>query len=717
MKPGILFLCLSLVCISLNAQEEAVLTKATEAPEIDGVLDDQAWRTANKFTNFKSFIPDFGKAMPEKTEAYITYDEENMYFAFKCYDSEPDKIVSAIRNRDDIRNEDWICVNLDTHNDKQVITALYVNALGIQMDARYAAGKEDPSADFVWYSAGQINDEGYCVEMKLPLKSIRFGDTEPVKMGVILERKISRHSIQGMIPEMDPEQGYAFQNQMLILSMSGVKHYKLFEAIPAFTYAYRNSREKGDWKGAIHTPDPSLTLKYGITSDLILDATVNPDFSQVEADAGQIDVNLRYDVYYPEKRPFFLEGAEKLFVAGTRTYDADPMYLMVNTRTIVNPLLGAKFSGKINDNNDFTLMYTMDELQSDEKSLWHRPVNQIPILRYKRSFNGDSYLGILYTGSEGDEGYNRVYGADGQIRLNKSTLLDFNGFRSYSSGDSDQKIGHAASVYLHNDTRNFEYGLIVKDLHKDFQTNAGFIRRTGISQFGGRLLPKFYTESSIFKRFDVELFGLGGYDKIYGMWEHFSFASVMAYLGGTSIVKMKYYNKSEIYLGERFNTGGFHTLALTQIGDWFSGTVLHRFNNAIYYSSDPFAGRMHRLAVALSFQPMTKLNLDLSFLYTDFKRADNREQVYTYPIERLKLTYQFNKYLFVRGILEYNGYRKSLLTDFLVSFNYIPGTVCYVGYGSLYDSINLVGERPFRPDQPYDMDRGFFLKLSYLFRR
>ena len=91
--------------------------------------------------------------------------------------------------------------------------------------------------------------------------------------------------------------------------------------------------------------------------------------------------------------------------------------------------------------------------------------------------------------------------------------------------------------------------------------------------------------------------------------------------------------------------------------------------------------------------------------------------VYTYPIERFKVTYQFNKYLFVRGILEYNGYRKSLLTDFLVSFNYIPGTVVYLGYGSLYDSFDVMGERPFQPDQPYNMDRGIFMKLSYLYRR
>lgn len=702
---------------SVFAQEPVSLVRTDQPPVLDGVLDEAVYQNLTPLTNFKTFIPDFGKDMPEKTEAYMFYDEENLYFGFRCYESDPSKIVATMRNRDDIRNEDWVCMNLDTQNDKQVITALYVNPLGVQMDARYAAGTEDTSADFVWYSAGQIDDQGYTIEARIPLKSIRFSDQEPVEMGIILERKISRYNTQGMYPEMDPEQGYAFQNQMLIFSMAGVKHYKLFEAIPAFTYSYRNERENGSWKGAEHRPVPSLTLKYGITSDLILDATVNPDYSQVEADAGQIDVNLRYDVYYPEKRPFFLEGSEKFFVAATKTYDADPMYLMVNTRSIINPLSGVKLSGKAGQNNDFALMYAMDELPNEQKSLWQKPINHVPILRYKRSFNGDSYVGALYTGTESKDGYNRVYGADGQIRLNQSTLLDFNGFRSHNEEGDNQTQGHAASLYVHNDTRNFEYGLIVKELSEDFHSHAAFIRRTGITQVGGRLMPKLYTESPVFKRFDIELFGLGGYDQIYKMWEHFAFASVTSYLGGTSYLKLKYYNTSEIYLGEKFKTGGFHTLFMTRFGDWFSGAVLHRFNNAIYYSQDPFAGLMNRFTVNLSFQPVTKLNLDFSFLYTDFKRTDNKETVYTYPIERLKVTYQFNKYLFVRGILEYNGYRKSLLSDFLVSFNYIPGTVFYVGYGSLFPSLDFTQVQFFRPDSPYDQIRGVFLKLSYLFRR
>ena len=496
--------------------------------------------------------------------------------------------------------------------------------------------------------------------------------------------------------------------------MTGVKHYKLFEAVPAITYAYRDKRVNGEWNEGSHKFDPSLTLKYGINSNLILDATFNPDFSQVESDAGQIDVNLRYNVFYPEKRPFFQEGSDKFHIGATRTYDVDPMYLMVNTRTIVNPLTGVKFSGKINQQNDFTILYAADELSED--GVRPRELNHVPIVRYKKSFKTDSYIGALYTGGESTDGYNRTYGADGQIRLNQSTQIEFNAFNSHTLKDGVNSSGHAASLYLNGDSRNMQYSLIIKDLDEDFSSNTAFIRRTGITQIGGRFLPRLYTNHDIFKRFDFEFFAMAGHDKIYDMWEHFSFASYTATLGGTSAIKMKYYNTTEIYLGERFKTGGFHSLYMTRVGDWFTGTLLHRFNKAIYYSEDPYAGLMHRLSVSLGFQPWTKLNVNFSFTYSGFKNAESKEQVYTYPIERLNVSYQFNKYLFIRGIIEYNGYYKSLLNDFLISFNYIPGTVFYLGYGSLYDSVNPIGERPFRPDQPYDMDRGVFLKLSYLFR-
>jgi len=258
-------------------------------PEVDvnkAVTPPQIWETANKFTGFTTFIPDFEKPMPEKTLAWMSYDEENLYFAFKCYDSEPEKIKATVSARDQIMDDDFVCINLDSHNDQQSLYAFYVNPLGIQGDTRYAAGEEDASIDLVWYSAGKLDGDGYSVEIQIPLKSIRFSNNDTVQMGLFLERTIARTKTHGSIPEMDPEKGYAFMTQFMKVNYAGINYHRLWEILPAVTYKYTDVNENGEMVKDLRKPEASLTVKYGITSDLVFDGTLNPDFSQVEADAG-----------------------------------------------------------------------------------------------------------------------------------------------------------------------------------------------------------------------------------------------------------------------------------------------------------------------------------------------------------------------------------------------------------------------------------------------
>lgn len=714
---AILILCVSLFISSSGwcAVETIKAFKVTAAPVIDGRLDEAVWKDAPSFTDFKSFIPDFGKVLPQQTKAWLAYDEENLYFAFDCQDPEPDKIKANVSARDAIMQDDWICLNLDSRFDQQAIYAFYINPLGIQMDTRFAAGKEDASIDLVWYSAGTLDDHGYCVEVKIPLKSLRFSAKDPVSMGLLLERFVSRTATHVGYPNLDPSMGFNFLPQLMRIDYQGVKHYTLFEAIPAATYSHRDIREGDKLAKDIRKPDLSLTLKYGITSDLILDATVNPDFSQVESDAGQVDVNLRYELYYPEKRPFFLEGREKFNIGATQSSVVDPMYFLVHTRTIVNPITGVKFTGNIDQKNSIALLYGVDELPRDTAAM-PRTFAHFPILRYKYNLSDDGYLGALYTGRETNGSSNRVAGTDAQIRVSKSSMLEYNIFGSHTADTLSSRSSHAEGIYYHSESRNMDYGVSLKNIGKDFSVATGYINRTGISQATGLINPIFYTESPVFRRFDVEFFGSATYDWIYAMWETSNHASILALLGGTTQVKVKYSYANEVFLGKRFNTGGLNVNLAGRYRNWFSGSLSFRRGQAIYYSADPFGGISDQLTVSARFQPWPKFEANLSFVYYDFTRAGDQTKIYQYPIERLKLTYQFNKYLFIRGILEYNGYRKSLLTDFLVSFTYIPGTVCYLGYGSLYEQSD--DSEPFfgREVRPLEMQRGFFVKLSYLFR-
>jgi len=727
MKPQTITL-VAIVALSLNVlsgagqsaakSSSAILeaVKVSQPPLIDGVLDEPCWKEAKPYSDFKTFIPDYGQIIPQKTTSWLAYDSENIYFAFECQDPEPGKIMANISARDDNMTDDWICINLDPRFDQQAMNAFYVNPLGIQRDTRYAAGNEDASIDLVWYSAGKLTETGYNVEVQIPLKSLRFSNREPVSMGLLLERFVSRTAVHVGYPELDPSMGYNFMPQLLRVDYSGVKHYSLFEAIPAATYTHKDVTNGTELVKDVRKPDLSLTLKYGITSDLILDAAINPDFSQVESDAGQVDVNLRYELYYPEKRPFFLEGREKFKIGATQASVADPMYYLVHTRTIVNPIAGVKFTGNLDTKNSVALLYGADELPLENDSAG-RTFAHFPVFRYKHNLKDDGYVGLIYTGRESNIDGNRVLGTDAQIRINKSTMLEYNIFGSQFSDASGRYNSQAEGLYFHSETRNFDYGVSLKNIGKDFRVETGYINRTGISQATLLLKPRIYPKSEFFRRFDFELFGSATYDWIYSMWETMNHGSASAWLGGTTQFKIKYQQSNEVFLGKRFNTSGIHGAVQGRYWNWFSGNITLRRTHSIYYSSNPFEGLSNRASVTASLQPWSKFEAALSYTYSDFRRPGETDFLYTYQIGRLNLTYQFNKYLFVRGILEYNDYYKTLLTDFLVSFTYIPGTVFYLGYGSLYDQMS--SDQPFvgGDDKPLEMQRGFFLKLSYLFRK
>lgn len=278
--------------------------KIVLSPVIDGNLNDAAWKSAQKITGFKTFSPDYGKNMSVNTEAYLAYDEENLYFAFKCYEPEPDKIRANVTGRDKILGDDYVCINLDTFGDQQTLTCFYSNPLGIQGDSKATRNNEDFSYDAVWESAGFIDKDGYNVEMRIPLKSIRYSDKNPTEMRLTLQRRIRLRTENGTFPPLDPAKGSDFIIQGSTVRYEGLKHYTLFEVLPAYTYSHRETIDRGSLIPEERRGNMSLNAKYGITQNLILDGTYNPDFSQVEADAGQVDVNLRYQLSIPRRGRF-----------------------------------------------------------------------------------------------------------------------------------------------------------------------------------------------------------------------------------------------------------------------------------------------------------------------------------------------------------------------------------------------------------------------------
>jgi hypothetical protein len=686
--------------------------KTDTPPVLDGRLDDPVWAQARTVTDFETFIPEFGQKQAEKTIAYMAYDEQNLYFAFRCFDNQPDKIKATLTRRDDIGSSDFVCINLDTFNDQQSLYAFYVTPVGVQGDSRFASNKEDFSVDMVWDSAAQIDAEGYTVEIRIPLKSIRFLHQSTVQMAVFFERTINRRQEHGSFPALDPTRGYAFLPQMAVLEYEGLARPTILELLPAFTLSRHSSRENGVM---VRHPDDrqwSLTGKYGITPSLILDATVNPDFSQVEADAGQVDANLRAGLFFAEKRPFFLEGSEAFNIAASQS---GPLLAVLHSRTIVDPKWGAKLSGKLGHDDTIAVLSALDTADPSQGATADA---RFEILRYRHTTQEDGYLGGFYASRDQGPRSNRVLGPDGQIRLTPASQLGFHAFGSSTQDGLSPEAhqGRALGLEYLYDTSRLTVNADAHDVSTDFIADAGYLTRTGLTSANLRVTPKLYPASTWVRRLDPFV----GYstlrDHPSDLREGDATVGLTTVFQGNGTATLQWDDATEVFLGQRFQTDGWRLSGKSQVTKTLSLQANYWHGKGIRYTAEPFQGYGSQTLLAVIYQPGESLNLALNWTHADFYREATGEQIFAYPISRLRATYQFSQAFFLRAIFEYNGFHRQLLTDFLASYTYIPGTVIYLGYGSLSKK-QLWENGQYRPSDHFlDMQRGLFFKASYLWR-
>jgi len=708
----------------LPADDVFELTRAAVPPKIDGVLDDAVWQAAKPWSEFKTAKPDYGLPVSEKTEVYMAYDRENIYFAFLCLESEPAKIKTSMSRRDNIDSDDWVAVILDTFDDQQNAYMLVVNPSGIQMDGMLNQdGNANADYDMVWSSAAKINGVGYTAEMAIPFKSIRYPFKKVLTMGFAAARVIVRKSEQAHFPEFRPDRG-SMLVQLQKVTLTDIKYERNYEILPAVTFSQGNAQREGSWVRDHRKSDFSLTGKLGITSDLTLDATYNPDFSQVEADAGQIDVNLRSSLYYSEKRPFFLEGKENFSMAAPM--EQDPLVAIVHTRAIVDPLLGFKLTGKIGRRDMISLIFALDQFpgmeaaEAGDEELADRNT-AFTIFRYKRSLQKDSFLGGFYTGREFAGSYNRVLGGDGRFRLTNASFLEFHAFGSLSRDwdDDEAAAGSAVGVRYNYSTRKWYMELGFNDISKDFRTDIGYLSRAGLTTLPALIIHYIYPRSKFFQKIEPFYWGYLARDRFSGLYETANVFVVRVSMPRQSQIRFDAIIGNEVFADQRFTINAWRVQGYTQILNqlYFEASV--RRGDLIYYDpADPYQGRGTIVSLGLMFQPFEKFNNYLSVSFADFYRKADVEKIFDYTIVRNRLTFQFNKYLFLRGIGEYNTYYKKLNVDLLASFTYIPGTVVYVGYGSIYEKTQWRNEeRDYFPANDFLKTRGsFFFKASYLWR-
>lgn len=707
----VVWIVLCLFSLASFAGGEVHSLRADTPPQLDGVLDDPIWQKAPFLTGFRTFAPSFGQPMAFETKAYFAHDHENLYFAFRCYDPEPQRIKASLSKRDQVRPDDWVCINLDSFNDQQALYGLYVNPLGIQADTRFANDAEDEGFDTVWYSAGKIDAEGYAIEVRVPLKSIRFSGSERVEMGVIFERRIDRLSQQGCSPPLAPAQGMNFLTQMQTLVFDDLHQNRVLELLPAVTYHHRSSREDGQLRERDKGEELSLTAKYGLTPQLILDATYNPDFNQVEADAGQVDVNLRTALFFTEKRPFFQEGSESYNFAANGT--GNRIAAVMHTRNIVDPEWGLKLNGKVGRLDNLAVLAARDEVNTA------LPADYAAV-RYKRQLTrgSDAYIGGIYTSREDDDVANRILGFDGSFRLTPDATFELYGLgsRTESQGLEDSD-GDAYALLYKSGTRERELSFGINHIDEDFRLDSGYVSRTGLTSYTARYNPRWYPKQAGIQRVMAELISSQTKDEPSGIWETDNTVLGQMLFQHTRSIRLKYRYATEVFLGQEFDVDSAQVQWNDRPVKQLSYVVAYTEADAIFYSDHPFQGRRHVIQSDMTYQPDEQWNFSLGYQYSDFYRKQDELKIFQYPLARLRATYQSNRYLFARTILEYNGFRKTLLTDFLISFTYIPGTVMHLGYGSLYQRRDEFFEPTGQRDDFLEAERGFFFKASYLWRK
>ena len=495
-----------------------MIPKFEKPPTIDGVLNDDVWKSAATLKDFYQIDPGDNIAPSKPTEVLLGYDSKFLYIAFRAFD-EQDKIRSTVAKRDNIFNDDYVGFYLDTFNDKRRAFEIFFNPLGIQGDGLLTEGRgEDFSIDLLLDSKGTITQEGYFVEIAIPFKSLRYEAGKGKLWGAHFFRRIQRFNreLDSWMPFSRSIDGNMNQAGHLG-GLEGISVERTIELIPSLTLSQdgRFVRTYGVFPGTpaaltdpgriVNQPlgfDPGLTAKFIPSPAMTVDLAINPDFAQVEADQLVVTANQRFPIFFPEKRPFFLEGIDIFSTPITA----------VHTRSIVDPDVAIKTTGKIgrtsfgliaaSDNGPGNL--SLDErgaLRScfDRRALNPREVcNQerfvdknayIGVLRLKRDVGKENSLGMLATSYNFIEKHNQLVAFDGRFRLDKQTTLTFQTIGTtsrnffFDPNDSVQSTryrtgnGFGYSFDYNVSGRNWGYELYGEGFTQDFRADVGFFQR------------------------------------------------------------------------------------------------------------------------------------------------------------------------------------------------------------------------------------------------
>ncbi|MEM7763038.1 MAG: DUF5916 domain-containing protein [Pseudomonadota bacterium] len=700
---------------------------------LDGKLDEAFWADAVMVTLDYETRPAENTPAPVRTEVYLADNGEALLVGFRALDPEPDEIVAYLSDRDAAFNDDFVGIALDTFNDERRAFEFFVNPLGIQMDLTLddINGNEDDSWNSIWGSAGSINAEGFVVEIEIPFRVLQFpaGDAEktfgvdllrfrPRENRLRLSNNIQDRDVPCYLCQLDKLVGFrnasAGRNLVIAPSMTAVRNDSIGDAVGTDA-----PLQSGD-----EAFEPALDITWGITPDVQLTATLNPDFSQVEADVAQLQINQQFALFFPERRPFFLEGAD---------FFASPINA-VFTRNVADPDYGLKITGKANGhtfgvftaNDTLTNLLLPGNQGSDLTSL--DQASDIAVGRYAYDVGENSRLGALVTSRRGDDYRNTVVGFDGRFLFNDYNEIEFQVLDTstrYPDAavqdfglDDDKASGLAYRVRASRNTRDWSFFAIQQRFDEGFRADLGFVPQVDYDRTIAGLYRTFYPEPGkwwnqidIGGDWDITRTRDGQFLERELEMEVSIQAALRSYIEFGAADRTRafdgvLYDETLVYTYAEMNPSGATFLGLfARTGDQID------FDNARLGKSTRISPRINqRFGDAWSIR----------LRHTWERLSHEGDDVFTVNLTDFRTQYQFNARAFLRLVLTHRDIERnvakyidpvepasrSVSSQLLFSYKINPQTVFFLGYGD-----NRVEDDDFA--SLTQTDRSFFMKVGY----
>ncbi|MES2180409.1 MAG: DUF5916 domain-containing protein [Gemmatimonadota bacterium] len=749
-----------------------------DGTSVDGQLDEAQWANAALLTGFSQFAPNDGTPSDDSTEVLVWYSPTAIHFGIRAFERHG-LPRATLADRDKIGSDDNVQILLGTFNDGRQATVFAVNPFGVQGDgtivesnvtrtngfggAALARDPADLSPDFVFQSKGRVTSDGYVVEVRIPFKSLKYQSSDVQSWGLNVVRQV-QHS--GHEDSWTPARraGLSFLAQSGVLEGLTELHRGLVVDVnPEVTQRTAGGPPQADalggWRYDRQRPQLGGNARWGITNNLTLNGTVKPDFSQIESDAGQLLFDPRQALYFAEKRPFFLDGAEQF---------ATP-HSLIYTRRIVKPVGAAKLSGKLSGTS-IAFLSAVDDAAGSLTSTNHPVFN---LLRVQRDVGASSKLGVAYTDRVDGANYNRVADVDGSYLF--GSVYSFQGqyaqsYTKQASSTLNAPLWHAG---LNRNGKHFAFSYALDGVHEDFIAQSGFINRTGV--VNGGLDQRFTHYGAPGSLIEALTFN----PAYYSVWRYQSFVhqddaiekklhlSVNSTLRGGWNAGVGYFVES--YGFDPGLYSNYRVQSPSGVAAPFVGTP--RLPNSEQYISlnTPQGGALSasafylwgrdenfyewassRIVIAtygLTYRPTDKLRLNATYNLQSYNRPSDGSIVANNRIPRLKLEYQLARPLFVRLVGEYGSFYRDALRDegrtgrpllvngslttaatsttfrgdFLFAYQPNPGTVVFLGYGAGYRDSRTPPDRFEFPSslgfEGYNRtDDALFVKASYLLR-